>query len=208
MKTTNKELMHQAREALTGNWGLAVVTYLIYILIVGVFEGGVYRFPAIGIIFTLIIAGPMAVGISIFALSIARKQGAALEQLFFGFQNFAVALSAYLLMILFVFLWTLLLVIPGIIMAIAYSQTFFILADDNSIGAMDALRKSQKMMDGYKWKYFCLGFRFIGWGLLCCLTLGIGFLWLMPYIQVTFAKFYDDIKTVTVQEGVQPVATV
>jgi len=52
-------------------------------------------------------------------------------------------------------------------------------------------------MDGYKWKYFCLGLRFFGWVLLCILSLGIGFLWLMPYIHVTSAKFYDDIKEKT-----------
>jgi uncharacterized membrane protein len=97
-------------------------------------------------------------------------------------------------MILFILLWTLLLIIPGIIAAISYSMTFYILADDNSIGAMDAIDKSKKMMDGYKWKCFCLGLRFLGWALLCILTLGIGFLWLMPYMQVSMAKFYDDVK--------------
>ena len=59
---------------------------------------------------------------------------------------------------------------------------------------MDALRKSKEMMDGYKWKYFCLGLRFIGWALLCVLTLGIGILWLSPYVQVSYAKFYEDVK--------------
>ena len=98
-------------------------------------------------------------------------------------------------MVVFVFLWALLLIIPGIIAAIAYSQTFYILAEDDTIGSMDALRKSKEMMIGYKWKYFCLGLRFIGWALLCVLTLGIGFLWLSPYIQVSYAKFYEDLKT-------------
>ena len=88
----------------------------------------------------------------------------------------------------------LLLIIPGIIAALSYSMTFYILADDNSIGAMDAIKKSKKMMDGYKWKYFCLGLRLLGWALLCVLTLGIGFLWLIPYAQVSVAKFYDDVK--------------
>lgn len=198
--------MHQAREALSGQWGLAVGTYLVYMLIFIVlggglgFHGGIGLIPAAGGIFTLIISGPMAIGMAIFTLSIARKQGASLGQLFLGFQNFGVALTAYLLMLLFVMLWMLLLIIPGIIMALAYSQTFFILAEDNNITAMNALQKSQKMMVGYKWKYFCLGLRFIGWGLLCILTLGIGLLWLLPYMQVTFAKFYDDIKNGAVQE--------
>ena len=98
-------------------------------------------------------------------------------------------------MILFIFLWMLLLIIPGIIASIAYSQTFYILAEDDTIGSMDALRKSKEMMNGYKWKYFCLVLRFVGWFLLCILTFGIGFLWLSPYIQVSYAKFYEDLKT-------------
>lgn len=73
-------------------------------------------------------------------------------------------------------------------------MTFYILAEDESIGAKAALDKSKKMMYGYKWKYFCLIWRFFGWFLLCILTLGVGFLWLMPYIQVSMVKFYDDIK--------------
>ncbi|GHT57847.1 hypothetical protein FACS18945_2990 [Bacteroidia bacterium] len=98
--------------------------------------------------------------------------------------------------------WSLLLIIPGIIAAISYSMTFYIIADDPAISAMDAINKSKKMMYGYKMKYFCLSLRFLGWALLCILTLGIGFLWLMPYIQVTFAKFYDDLKAANTEEVV------
>jgi uncharacterized membrane protein len=50
------------------------------------------------------------------------------------------------------------------------------------------------MMYGFKWKYFCLALRFLGWAILCLFTLGIGFLWLIPYMQVSFANFYDDVK--------------
>ena len=59
-------------------------------------------------------------------------------------------------------------------------------------------------MDGYKLQYFFLGLSFIGWMLLCLLTLGIGFLWLIPYIQVTYAKFYLNLKeqsTLEITEG-------
>ena len=130
-----------------------------------------------------------------FSLSLSRNENARLEQIFEGFRNYGTVLGACLLMVVFIILWALLLIIPGIIAAIAYSQTFYILAEDDTIGSMDALRKSKEMMDGYKWKYFCLGLRFIGWVLLCVLTLGIGFLWLSPYIQVSYAKFYEDLKT-------------
>lgn len=191
MDTENKQLMIEAKEALSGKWVLAIGTILIYSLILG---GVGIVLPIAGSIAALIIAGPMVLGLSIFLLAIARKEEARLEQIFKGFENFGNSLAAYLLMVVFVFLWTLLLVVPGIIMAIAYSQTFFIMADDKNIGPMDALRKSKKMMDGYKWKYVCLFFRFFGWILLCMLTFGLGFIILAPYMYVAYANFYNDIK--------------
>lgn len=190
MKTENVVLMQMARESLKGKWGLAIGTFVVYMLIAMALQ----IIPIVGPITSLIITGPLAMGLAIFSLAISRNQEAKLEQIFQGFNNFGTALGAYLLMVLFILLWMLLLIIPGIIAAISYSMTFYIIADDNSIGAMDAIDKSKKMMDGYKWKYFCLGCRFIGWALLCILTIGIGFLWLMPYMQVSMAKFYDDVK--------------
>ncbi len=193
MKTENLVLMQMARKSLKGKWGLAIGTFVVYMLIIGAIQTTTEFFPLVGLLL-LTISGPMALGIAIFSINISRNQDARLEQIFQGFNNFNTSLGAYLLMLLFTFLWTLLLIIPGIIAALSYSMTFYILADDNSIGAMEAIDKSKKMMDGYKWKYFCLGLRFIGWSLLCILTLGIGFLWLLPYMQVSMVKFYDDIK--------------
>jgi uncharacterized membrane protein len=97
-------------------------------------------------------------------------------------------------MTIFIILWTLLLIIPGIIMSLAYSMTFYILADNPDINPIDAIRKSREMMYGYKWKIFCLNLRFIGWGFLCIFTMGIGLLWLLPYMSVSFAKFYEEAK--------------
>ena len=95
----------------------------------------------------------------------------------------------------FTFLWTLLLVVPGIVALMRYSQAWFIMADDPNIRPMEAIEKSKQMMDGHKWEYFVLGLSFIWWFLLCCVTLGIGLLWLIPYIQTTVANFYDDLKS-------------
>ena len=191
MVKENKELMAEARESLSGNWGLAIGTFLVY----GIIISSLQFIPVVGSVLALFIAGPMLVGVSMFSLSLSRGENARLEQIFEGFKNYGTVLGAYLLMVVLILLWMLLLIIPGIIAAIAYSQTFYILAEDDTIGSMDALKKSKEMMDGYKWKYFCLGLRFIGWALLCILTLGIGFLWLSPYIQISYAKFYEDIKT-------------
>jgi len=186
----NNELRTKAREALSGNWGLAIGVTFVYMLIVG----GLGSIPLAGQIGSILIAGPMALGMAIFVLSLARNQEAKFDQLFQGFQNFGTALGAYVLMLIYVLLWSLLLIVPGIIAAIGYSQVFYILAEDNTIGITEALKKSKSMMDGYKMKYFFMMLVFFGWSLLCILTLGIGFLWLIPYMYVSYANFYDDIK--------------
>jgi len=113
--------------------------------------------------------------------------------IFSGFNYFANTLVTYLLMVLYILLWTLLLIIPGIIAALSYSMTFYILVDEPTIKAQEALDRSKKMMDGHKMKLFYLCLRFWGLAILCLFTLGIGFLWLIPYMQVTTACFYDDI---------------
>lgn len=182
----NVVLMRMAKESLRDKWGLAIGTFFVY----GLMMGG---FQFTGVI-TLIIGGPLTLGLAIFSLAISRNQEARFEQLFKGFNNFGTALGAYILMVIFVLLWSILLIIPGIIAALSYAMTFYIIADEPSIQIMDAIDKSKKMMYGYKWKFFCLNLRFFGWGLLCILTLGIGFLWLLPYMEISFVKFYDDIK--------------
>lgn len=183
---SNAILMKQARESLAGKWGMVVGVCFVYLLMTGSLK------PLVPVY--LILSGPLAVGLAIFSLAVAREKKADISQLFQGFNRFGVSLGAWLLMALFVTLWTLLLVIPGMIAAISYSQTFFILAEGDSIGSLEALRKSQKMMAGYKWKYFCLGLRFFGWFIVSTLTFGIGFFWLFPYIQISLANFYDDLK--------------
>ena len=84
--------------------------------------------------------------------------------------------------------------VPVIRASLGYSLIFYLLSDRPELRPMETLRLSQQMMDGFKWKKFCLGFRFIGWVLLCIPTLGIGFLWLSPYVAATNAHFYDDVR--------------
>ena len=190
MKTENKIIMQQAREALLGKWALAIQATVIYILAIVV----IHVIPVLGTIVSIVITGPLAVGMAIFTLSISRNQEPSVSQLFNGFSKFSLAFGAYILMIVFTVLWMLLLIVPGIIAAISYSQTFYIIAENDSIDAMTAIDRSKQMMYGHKWKYFCLCWRFFGWFILSCLTCGIGFLWLIPYAMVSFARFYDDIK--------------
>jgi uncharacterized membrane protein len=197
MKTENVLLMQQAREALKGKWDIAVGGCFLYMFITLV--AGAPR--KIGALIGFLIHGPMFVGLSTFSLSLARKEKASISQLFIGFDEFIKMLTAYFFMMLFIFLWALLLIVPGIIAALSYSQTFFILAEDKSIDARAAIEKSKMMMLGNKKKLFYLCLRFFGWFLLGILSMGIGFLWIMPYFQVTMAKFYDDISGKTVAEN-------
>lgn len=97
--------------------------------------------------------------------------------------------------------------VAGIVAQLAYSQTYYIMADDIKTGPLAAIRGSKELMRVKKGKLFCLHLRFIGWSLLCILTLGIGYLWLVPYMGTTFARFYDDLQPSEAQpvaEGVAP----
>jgi uncharacterized membrane protein len=175
---------------LAGKWGQAIGAMVVYLLLMIAIQ----LIPLAGAIIALLIGGPMAIGLATYSLALARNEDANINLLFEGFNKFGLALAAYFLMFVFIILWMLLLIIPGIIAALSYSMKFYIIADDETMDAMEAIDKSKAMMDGYKWKYFCLALRFLGWALLCVLTLGIGFFWLMPYMQVTNAKFYEDVK--------------
>lgn len=189
-RTYNAELMDQARQCLSGNWGLGVGVTVVSGLIVGI--AGVI--PVAGGIVSLIIGGPIALGTVMIFLALARAEEPPFSMMFDGFKRFGTALGAYLLMALFTILWTLLLIVPGIIAALSYAMTYYILRDDPSVGPTEAIDRSKQMMSGNKWKYFCLQWRFFGWELLCLLTLGIGFLWLGPYIATTNARFYEDLR--------------
>ena len=187
--TENKQLMEQARETLKDKWGMAVGVTFIYAIITIVVGSP----DDIGPGLQILIEGPLMVGMALFFLSLNRKHEIAVSQLFAGFNDYIRSLAAYVIMTVFILLWSLLLIVPGVIAALAYSQTFFILADDKSIGARDAIRKSKAMMEGHKKKLFYLICRFLGWFLLGVLSLGIGFLWILPYMYVTMAKFYEEV---------------
>ena len=119
-----------------------------------------------------------------------------------AFQNYPRKLGGSLWMGLFVFLWGLLLVIPGIIKAISYSMTQYILADCPNVKAKDALKLSMRMMQGHKWEAFVLGLSFIGWIILSLLTLGIlSTFYVGPYMDSTFAAYYLEIRDEALRTG-------
>ncbi len=183
-----------ARESLSGKWLNAVLASLIYCGITSLASS------TYGVVL-LAISGALVFGLYLYYLSLVREKAGDFNLLFkaFSFSGknlglFGKTLGAYLLMSLYVFLWTLLLIIPGIIAAYSYRMVFYLLIDDPELGVSEALRQSKKMMYGYKTKLFCLDLSFIGWALLCILTFGIGLLWLFPYMLTSQTIFYEELR--------------
>jgi len=134
------------------------------------------------------------VGVSSFCLKFIDEKPASVSNLFDGFKNTVSSIALYFWMLLWIVLWSLLLIIPGIIKAISYSMCYYVLADNPEVGVREALKISQRITEGYKGRIFLLYLSFIGWALLSFLTLGIGYLWLMPYINISFANLFKELK--------------
>ena len=121
------------------------------------------------------------------------KKNAAFETLFEYFSHWKTTTIARLLRALYVFLWSLLFIIPGIVAGFSYAMTDYILAETPELTADEAITQSKTMMYGNRFRFFCLQFSFIGWGILATLAFGIGHLWLTPYKQAAYAAFYREV---------------
>lgn len=146
----------------------------------------------IGII-QYVIGSFVSLGLIQYNLDLIDGKDVELGQIFSKAPMFGKAFWLRLRMSIFTALWTLLFIIPGIIKVYAYSMSGFILTENPEMTAKEAMEVSQKMMQGNKWRLFCLEFSFIGWKLLGALSLGIGMLWVNPYCNAAIAAFYDEI---------------
>lgn len=190
MLKENSQLRAEARQALQGKWPMAAVAALIYSIV----AGGLSAIPFIGGLCSLFIGLPVAYGIAIVMLGVYRGKDIDFGVLFEGFQDYSRIFVTKLLQAIYTLLWSLLLVIPGIIKSYSYAMTDFILKDEPEMKNNAAIEKSMAMMENNKMKLFLLDLSFIGWALLCIVTFGIGFLFLQPYMQVSRAAFYEDLK--------------
>ena len=187
------ELKGKAKSALQGKRGIMALTMLLY-LILSFAAGLVAIIPIIGFIGTLLIAPALGLGLIIMTLKVARLESIQVSDLFNGFNYILKAFGLTFMVGLFTLLWSLLLIVPGIIAAYRYSMALFILADDPDIGVMEAIAQSKEITKGYKWSLFVLQLSFIGWGILAYFTCGLLYLWLLPYMYVTYGYFYLKIK--------------
>jgi uncharacterized membrane protein len=187
MQYTPTQLKNEALSKLQNNWGNLVLATLIFIVI----SSAVSFIPFAGIL----TGGPFALGMASLYLNFTRNNNSETNQIFDGFKNFGNAIGAYILMLIIIIFFTFLLIVPGIIAGLALSQTYNVMKDNPQLGVIDCMKKSRDIMQGHKADYFILNLSFIGWALLCILTIGIGFLWLIPYINTTNAIFYNKLVT-------------
>ena len=159
-----------------------------------VLNGVVIISAIIGALFSIFVTDALTVGTCNYFIKNTDSKPS-FRDIFSGFKvKYGRNIGTLLLVGIKSVLWTLLFIIPGIIKSYEYSIIPYILADDPEISSKDAFKKAKQMMKGNKWRLFKLEFSFIGWFVLCVLTLGIGTFFLIPYLNAANAEFYVELK--------------
>lgn len=191
MILSNSQIRSAATDALKGHWLEAVMLTFVYMLIACL----VSMIPYVGTLLSLVMI-PMGWG---FAIAFLRNGRGAedpfnISGLFDGYNDFVRIFCTILLQNIYTFLWTLLLIVPGIIKSLSYAMTPYILADNPELSNNEAIERSMAMMEGHKTDLFLMNLIFFLWAILTVFTLFIGYLWLVPYMQASYAKFYEEVK--------------
>lgn len=193
--TPSSVLRQRARRTLGGNifgseWIYGLLVSLVFSLFTGISATGVLA------ILVFVLSGAVSVGYCKYFLERARGN--------ISYDNISVCLDGFrgdmapnivtgLLVFLYTFLWTLLFIIPGIIKSYSYSMAYYIRCDHPEYTATEAIKESQRIMQGNKMRLFCLHLSFLGWIIVGALCLGVGLLWVAPYQKAAEAEFYRDI---------------
>ena len=187
-------LRAKAWETLRDKWGQAALTslviYVAYIVVL-VLSALV---PILGLVVVLLAFSVLIIGYQFIFLDVYRGKPLDGKTVLEPLQNYGRYLGGFLLMCVYVFLWSLLLYIPGIIKMLSYSMTFYIMRDNPEMSGEQAIQRSMEMMKGHKMELFLLSLSFIGWILLSIITLGIGYLWIYPYMFTAQVAFYEELK--------------
>ena len=180
------EIKQNAKAAMKGKWGLSIAVLIVYSLISSALSATVIGSLALGL---------LTVGLAAFFLEALRSEKASFESFFKGFTEYlGTKFLSMILVSIYTALWAILLYIPAIVKSYAYAMTPYILLDKPELSANEAITDSRMMMRGHKWELFLLDLSFIGWILLSLLTLGILFIYVIPYMQAARAEFYRTLK--------------
>lgn len=189
------ELKANAKAQIKGKIGiLFVITLIISVIsaaagfVLGLIPGG-------GLVAAIIVTPAFSLSMVRVYLMVIGGQTPEAKDAFSGFDDFWSAFKVTFLVGLFTFLWSLLFIIPGIIKTFSYSMSMYILAENKGKGARECIKESMAMTDGHKGELFVLGLSFIGWAFLGAITLGIAYIWIIPYMNATFANAYQSLKS-------------
>lgn len=211
-----------ARAQLRGRWAFPVVMTLIVLVLLSLLKtinhlsgarmetvtaGAwyiVYRGSTLAIsLICVAIAGILSLAQTHVYLRLARTDSkATFDDFLHGLSFWLSGALGELWFALWTFLWALLFVIPGIVKVFAYSQMFFVLAENPGIGVRKAMHISKLLTRGHKGDLFVMYLSFLGWAILCALSCGIGSLWLKPYMQTSFLNAYFALKNTAIATNV------
>lgn len=201
---TNQDYKNAALAALKGNWPQAIVATFLVLVLDALLDAVVYfgseystvAVIAVSVLLMFFLVLPLLLGyINSFSLMFYRSDREVLLNVKdIAFRDYFMGSVGMMVMILVSSVCSLLLVVPGIIASYALFLTPYILKDNPELSIMETLRLSRKMMEGHKMQLFKLQLSFLGWILLSVLTLGVGLLWLMPYMMTAMAAFYQDVR--------------
>lgn len=194
-----REIRARAREALGFRiFGSGWMYGVLACGLVSIISSLIGNIPFVGMIITLIVTGPLTMGLANYFRHVGERtleSHASMEPLFEPLKNdLGDSIVLGLLNFVFVFLWSLLLFIPGIIKSYSYSMAYYIKLDHPEYTPNQAITESRRMMNGHKFRLFCLDFSFFGWMFLGVLLCGVGIFWVQPYMEASRYEFYRDLR--------------
>lgn len=188
MEINCKEIRESARISLKGTWKVAILSTLM-LSIASFIQNFTQMFNAkLFVILSISFSALIMFGYTAIILHIVRGEEAEFLEIFAEYKRFLKALGIIILMRIYITLWSLLLVVPGMIAVIKYSMTFYIWVDNPDIGVNEAIRKSIEMTNGYKWDIFRLGLSFIGWNILVSIPMWAVLFWDIQHNGSTFMQ--------------------
>lgn len=186
MNITRTDLKNESKRHLTGQRKPgAIVTFVTWMLPT--------LFGASGVA-PIVFGGPLAAGMSTFFLRLVRREQPGIGSMFLGFSKFLRNIRLWLLQVVFTLLWSVLFIVPGVVAALRYSMVWFVLVDEPELTARQAMDRSKALTKGRLGDLFVLAVSFFWWLLFGIVTMGIGFLYVVPYVQTTWALVYEGLK--------------
>lgn len=217
---TNQDYKNAALRRLQGNWAPAVLASIVVVVLSLICTGGqavpqylpqastglIFWICGGGFFLVVFVINPLIVGYqNAMRLFYERGDTEVLHNMFqIATSNYLHKVCGMFLMEFKVFLWSLMFFIPGIIMSFSYAMTAYILEEHPEIGAWEASTRSREIMTDHRFDLFWLYLSFIGWGILCIMTFGLGLFWFLPYVCSSEVGFYEDLKDEQGEESVTP----